>query len=136
MGAQLITQAVTKKRAAAHIYIQRAKDTKQHPTIPFFYANTSEKRLPQELQGTNLKHASFHGEHADIEGSAPQVEDDDVRSRDSRVLGLLVPVEAVCQGGSRGLVDDAAYVETLGKIKADMNKKRDKPGWGRVWVRV
>lgn len=85
------------------------------PRYHFFHVNAREKRLPQQLQGTNLKHASFHGEHADIEGSAPQVEDDDVRSRDSRVLGLLVPVEAVCQGGSRGLVDDAAYVEPLEK---------------------
>lgn len=80
--------------------------------------------LTLALAQTHLEHASFHGKHANIEGSASQVEDDNIRSRDSRVLGFLLPVEAVRQGGGGGLVDDTAYVETLRERK-DTQKGED-----------
>ena len=99
--------------------------------VEFVYMQ-HQRETPLTWAKTNLEHASLHGEHADIEGSAPQVEDDDVRPRDPRVLSLLLPVKTVSQGGSRGLVDDAAYVESLEKKTEEMKQTRGIIGAG--WV--
>merc|ERR1719301_324563 len=67
--------------------------------------------LPAEVGvaggGLDLEDALLDGQQGDVEGPAPEVEDDDVAL--ARHVGLLV--EAVRDGRRRGLVDDPHHVQ-------------------------
>ena len=56
--------------------------------------------------GLHFKDPVLYGEDRDVKGPAPKIEDEDVP------LGPDLLVEAVCDGGSGGLVDDTEDIQT------------------------
>merc|ERR1719401_2287495 len=97
LTAQLLDRTLVLGHVLVVLLLEDLHEVLHHTLIEILAA-----QVGVAVGGHNLEHAVVDGQQRDIEGAAAQVVDQDV------FLGLLV--EAVGDGGRRGLVDDAEHI--------------------------
>mmetsp|Transcript_13397 Transcript_13397/g.16545 ORF Transcript_13397/g.16545 Transcript_13397/m.16545 type:complete len:292 (-) Transcript_13397:83-958(-) len=97
LSAQLLDGTLVLGHVLPMLLLEDLHEVLHHPLIEIFST-----QVGVTVGGHNLENAVVDGQQRHIEGTSSQVVDQDV------LLGLLV--QAIGDGGSRGLVDDAQHV--------------------------